>query len=180
MNSRFQIRLIKARKRHVGVHRHKERVDVLAAVVLVFKAGDGLARRRDRRFEIDYHHVLIQLEQLGWQLDVTILYFGRRWLAVDGQIADRSLTKIQPLRQHAAVVGILHKPQLFMPADRIRLGRDRVAELVADILHLLRAQPCQIARNAFRSVTSGRHGFWLLRWGILALRLAGAKSQEDQ
>ncbi len=88
LEPRLQVRLIKAGKRHVRVHRNKERVDILAAIVLIFKARNGLARRRDRSFEIDHHHVLIQLEQLGGKLDVAILYFRRRRLAVDRQVAD--------------------------------------------------------------------------------------------
>ena len=102
LEPRLQIRLIKAGKRHIGIHRHKQRVDVLAAIVLVFKARNGFARRRDRCFEIDHHNVFIQLEQFGWQLNVTILYFSRRRLAVDRQIADGSFAEIEPFRQNAA------------------------------------------------------------------------------
>ena len=92
----FQVRLIEARKGHVGIHRHKQRVDVLAAVVLVFKARDGLARRGNRRGEIDLHHVFLRLEQLCRKLDVAILDRCRSGLAVDAQAADRALAKIQP------------------------------------------------------------------------------------
>src|SRR2546421_415014 len=48
----FQIRLVEAGKGHIGIHGDKQRVDVFAAVILIFKARDGLARRSDRSTKI--------------------------------------------------------------------------------------------------------------------------------
>src|SRR5271165_1982547 len=42
----FQVRLVKAWKSHAGVHGNKQSAEVLIAVVLVFKARDGLAGGR--------------------------------------------------------------------------------------------------------------------------------------
>ena len=43
--SSLQIRLVKARKGHAGVHGNEQRVEIFAAVVLVFIASDGFAGR---------------------------------------------------------------------------------------------------------------------------------------
>ena len=123
---RLQVRLVKTRKRHVSVHRNKQRVDVFAAIVLVFKARDRLASWSDRRREIDLHHVFAQLEQFRGKFNVTILNVLSSKLSIHCELLDRSFTKIQPLRQNAVgSFSILHKPQLLMPADRIRFGSDR-------------------------------------------------------
>ncbi len=49
----FQIGLIKTRKRRTGIHRNKQRIEIFAAVVLVFVASDGLTRRPNWRVEFE-------------------------------------------------------------------------------------------------------------------------------
>src|SRR6266404_3877512 len=84
----LEVRLIKTRKRHVGIHGHKKRVNVFAAVVLVFKASDGFARRSHGSSEVNGHHVLTQLEHFGRQFDMPVLESGWRRLPIDSQAAD--------------------------------------------------------------------------------------------
>src|SRR5262245_20996147 len=75
-----------------------------------------------------------------------------RWriLSIDFQTADGAFAEIKPFRRNGAVVRPLHKSQYLVTRDGFRLRRQSEAELVANILQLLRALPRQIARNTFR------------------------------
>src|SRR5262249_61131298 len=79
----LKIRLVKTRKRHAGVHGHKQAVNILSAVVLIFESRNSLTCRRDRREEVHGDGVFARAEEFLGQGDVRVFDFGGRVCAGD-------------------------------------------------------------------------------------------------
>ena len=65
MEAAFDIRLVETWKGHAGVHGNKQGVEVFRVVILVFKAGDGLACRSHGRSELNADGVQACLKEIG-------------------------------------------------------------------------------------------------------------------
>src|SRR5260221_682882 len=83
----LQIRLVEAGKQHACICGHQQRVEILGTILAILVAGDGTARYRDRRHEIELDRVLAALEVFlrDSQMLVADIRFDRH--AIDANIA---------------------------------------------------------------------------------------------
>src|SRR5436305_1829985 len=98
MEAALQVRLVKAREGHAGIHGHEQRVEIFGVVVLVFKPGNGLTGRGDGRGEIQADRIVPCLKQVRCKLNVSVLDGGRLRLAVEHQAGESALPKIKKNR----------------------------------------------------------------------------------
>src|SRR5436305_11605182 len=84
----FDVGLVETGKGHIGIHGDKQRVDVFAAVVLIFKARDGLARRSVRSAKIHADDIfgVPGAKRSCWQSNVAVLDGGGCCHPIDHQL----------------------------------------------------------------------------------------------
>ena len=125
----FQIGLVKTGKGHLGVHGDKQSVDVLGAVVFVFKASDGSPRRRDRRGEIHVESIFTPMNGVCRQLDVAVVDLCRNRRAIDGQVGDASFAEVD--QNHLGRTGTKLKVLMTGCGGSVRDKRE--AEIIAQV-----------------------------------------------
>src|SRR5258708_18067792 len=148
MKPGFYVGLVKTWKRHIRVHGDEQSVDVLTAVVLVFKTGDSFACGSHRRGKVHDNLVLSGAQSARGQFDVAIRHARRDGRAVDYQMLNSSLAKIE----HDWRRCYQPKTHLFMTASVGSMRRKRIAQPIPHIRDLLRPLPGQITGNAFRNL----------------------------
>src|SRR5580698_10156934 len=91
----FQIRLVEAWKGHACVHGHEERVEIFAAIILVFVASDSGTGLGDARVEVDLYSVLSGAEKMSGKDEVSIRKRGWDCLAIQAGRVDSSIAVIE-------------------------------------------------------------------------------------
>src|SRR6201999_3285910 len=94
----FQVRLIEAGESHARVHRDEKRIEIFAAVVVIFKAGDGLAGGSDIRGEFDIDNVTARVERGGGQHDVAVIDDRREGRVVEGERGELTVAEVEQER----------------------------------------------------------------------------------
>lgn len=144
MEAAFEIGLIETGEGHVRVHRDEERIEILGVVVFVFEARDGFTGRGDRSSEIHADSVFAYVHGTWGELDVAIFDFRRDRDAVDDEICQGTLAKINKNRSGRAGT----KLKVFVAGCGRRAGSEREAKMIANIGKLRGALAREFARDA--------------------------------
>ncbi len=135
----LQIRLIEAGKRHTRIHRNKQRVEILAAIVLIFIPGNRLTRRRSVTDKRNRRHVVSRHHR---QQQMPIHLIGRDRLPIDRRRLNRPIAVIhRQLPRRLA----LERHRLGA-RNRRRMLLDRERQLIMQIRNPPRPRNRQLMR----------------------------------
>ncbi len=91
----FEVGLVEAGEGHAGVHGDEEGVEIFAAVVVVFEAGDGFAGGSDVGGEFGFDGVFAGAEIGGGEDEVAVLDGGGDRGAVQSEGRDLAVAEVE-------------------------------------------------------------------------------------
>src|SRR6185312_537959 len=152
--SSFQIRLIEAGKGHAGIHRNEERVDVLAAIVLVFILSKSLSGWRNRRDEVEGNVVFSSSEFFFGQQNVSILALNRSFCVIYSQVARNALTIVEQKRSRR----LQFERKFLVSGGCSCMSHEREGKTIANVGYETCAFSRQFPRNPARGGREARNG----------------------
>ena len=144
MEAGFEVGLIEAGESHFGIHGDEEGVEIFGVVVFVFEARDGFCGLGDGSIEVDGDSIFSGADGTGRKLDVSVLDFCGDGDAVDDEFCRRAFAEIE--ENGSGRIGM--ELQIFVSRGRGRVGREREAEVVAEVGKLRGALAGEVAGNA--------------------------------
>jgi hypothetical protein len=130
LEAAFQVGLVETGEGHARVHGDEEGVEVFAAVVVVFEAGDGFAGGGDVGSEFYSDEVFARAKGRGGQDDVAVLDLGRDGRAVERDAGNVAVAEVEEERRRG--VGEV-EANLLGGFSGGRVRDEAIAELVMQI-----------------------------------------------